>query len=169
MAVAGQPRGFGVNYVINADRPTHMDVLGTIGNAIVAEQWDIDPADSSIRITGQVGSSAESLEISTVNGNWHQVDGRIGTQDVHLTLSGPPGHASIAWDGTVGGQPIHEELEFQEAGWRFSGKLGTALDTDIYIDVKDGEGDEKIASGSGTVAGVGVDYLHDVAYGATPA
>ncbi|HEY4002933.1 MAG TPA: hypothetical protein VGO93_28935 [Candidatus Xenobia bacterium] len=166
MGIAGQPPGFGITYVINADRPNHMNVLGTLGDAVVDEQWDSDPKDGSIHITGHVGSSAESLTISSVDGNWSKFDGTIGNQQVHLALSGPPGHASIAWDGTMGGTPMHEELQFGATGWHFSGAVG-ASGTDLDVSIKAGPGKEKIVTGTGTVAGVPVDYAQDVAYGDT--
>ena len=142
---------------MNADGAA-MDGTGKIGDAKVAEHWQLSPADNEV--SGHIGADAEKFSLSGPVDT--TTDGTVGTVSVHQRLKfvddedNP--HESL--DGTVGDTALHLDIThpISQAFWpgavHAEGNFGPAH---VVLDQQT----TRVGDNSFTVAGQGT-------LGATP-
>jgi hypothetical protein len=118
---------------------------GTMGNAAFSETWQFN--DQGLSIQGTIGSSQENLMVTAGDDGLH-IDGAIGSVEVHelLTVEGEDIDQKLIWDGTVGGEKIHQVRSYVDEGRglvhdHVEGSLGTLpISYDQHITSDDANG-----------------------------
>lgn len=159
---------FGLSYSTDDAIHNQMQGMGTLAQNGVQETWTLDVASGALSIEGTIGQSQECLKLVPGADGATHIDGMVGTQEVHetLTLQTTDGSPALVWDGTVGGEKVHQEMSFQTSdgkqGFHVTGSLGSApITSDVEILSRDSTAD---LVGQGNIAGTTVYYQQQMVF-----